>query len=162
MRTYLIFPAVRVEFLKCRARSMRWKEEVELLEEEMRRTLAFFKYKMEWWFSKQASTIGGEGADYDEGFSAYALSQVTVYHTLRRDCLQQWDGARAAGWKKPKKGKKGQEEVAISGMSEPGPGQEREGGQTGGLPAPTASSSALGYSAETGEEEDVDPYDDYD
>ena len=32
---------LRVEWLKCRARASRWKEEIQLVEEEMRRSLEF-------------------------------------------------------------------------------------------------------------------------
>jgi hypothetical protein len=98
-------PALRIEFLKARARAKRWEEEEVLLEEEMRRTLQFFKYKAEWWFSRQESTIGGSTYDYAEGFSAYALSQCSVYHTLFRECEQRWAAGRDRNWvKKVQKG----------------------------------------------------------
>ncbi|KAF6758787.1 hypothetical protein DFP72DRAFT_807241 [Ephemerocybe angulata] len=92
--------ALRIEFLKSRARAHRWAEEVLLLEEEMRRTLQFFKYKAEWWSSRQKSTIGGTTSDYEEGFSAYALSQQTVYETLRLECEKRWEAGRARNWVK--------------------------------------------------------------
>ncbi|KAF6747236.1 hypothetical protein DFP72DRAFT_821976 [Ephemerocybe angulata] len=92
--------ALRVEFLKSRARANRWGEEVTLLEEEMRRTIEFFKYKAEWWTSRQGSTIGGSSLDYVEGFSAYALSQRTVYDTLRLECERRWEEGRARSWVK--------------------------------------------------------------
>ncbi|KAF6746959.1 hypothetical protein DFP72DRAFT_822360 [Ephemerocybe angulata] len=94
--------ALRIEFLKSRARANRWAEEVLLLEEEMRRTLDFFAYKAEWWLARKASTIGGLTCDYDEGFSAYAHSQSAVYQTLWKECDRQWREGRARNWVKVK------------------------------------------------------------
>lgn len=93
---------------------MRWEEEVELLEEEMRRTLQFFRHKADWWYSRQTSSIGGATEDYLEGFRAYALSQCSVYQTLRRLCEQRWEAGKAKGWvKEVQKG--GRKKAAKSG-----------------------------------------------
>jgi hypothetical protein len=68
--------------------SVRWAEEVELVDEEMRRTLVSFAHKVEWWGARTESTIPDAGAsslidpDYVEGCSAYALSQAAVYMGL--------------------------------------------------------------------------------
>jgi hypothetical protein len=43
---------VRVEWAKLNARLARWEEEVLLLNEEMRRTLAFLTWKATWWRSR--------------------------------------------------------------------------------------------------------------
>ncbi|KAG2028626.1 hypothetical protein BDR03DRAFT_818726, partial [Suillus americanus] len=40
---------VRVEWCKSRARALRWAEEVDLLQEEMRRVLQFFNWQANWW-----------------------------------------------------------------------------------------------------------------
>lgn len=75
---------------------MRWAEEVELLDEEMRRTLVSFAYKVEWWGSRTESTIPNADAsslidpDYVEGFSAYALSQAAVYMELYQRAIDTW------------------------------------------------------------------------
>ncbi|KAJ3531617.1 hypothetical protein NMY22_g8083 [Coprinellus aureogranulatus] len=100
--------ALRIEFLRCRARAMRWREEVTLLEEEMRRIKESFKYQAEWWGSRVHSTIGGSGSEYDEGFEAYAKSQCAVYQTLRTECEQRWHDARVRDWAKAprRKGKR--------------------------------------------------------
>ncbi|KAF6742829.1 hypothetical protein DFP72DRAFT_859845 [Ephemerocybe angulata] len=82
--------ALRIEFLKTRARALRWDEEVELLEEEKRRTMQFFSWKASWWLSRPLSSIGGEGEDYLEGFRAYASSQASVYGDLWRGCAEKW------------------------------------------------------------------------
>lgn len=93
--------AVRIEFLKSRARANRWSEEVELLEEEKRRTLEFFGWKRRWWGSHLKSSIGGAGLDYAEGFSAYAHSQARVYEELEDACRDRWS--------RPLKTRKGKE-----------------------------------------------------
>lgn len=82
--------AIRVEYLKSRARANRWSEEVELLEEEKRRTLEFFGWKRRWWTSHSTSSIGGIGADYIEGFAAFAHSQARVYEELEETCRDRW------------------------------------------------------------------------
>lgn len=43
------FIAVRIEWLKARARTKRWAEEVQLLEEEHRRVGVFLRHKAAWW-----------------------------------------------------------------------------------------------------------------
>ncbi|TEB19287.1 hypothetical protein FA13DRAFT_1802430 [Coprinellus micaceus] len=157
--------AVRIEFLKSRARAMRWREEVELLQEEMRRILAFFKFKAEWWFSRQTSTIGGGGLDYEEGFSAYALSQCSVYHTLYRECQEEWSKGQQRGWRKPPKGKKG-----LNGDKDEGPCDASAAeGDLKDVQAGGASSSEVNIKTpgevnaqDDGEDNDMDLYDDYD
>lgn len=72
---------------------MRWGEEVELLDEEMRWTLESFAYKSRWWASRTTSTIptpGSISADYAEGFRAYALSQAAVSAELYQGCITTW------------------------------------------------------------------------
>ena len=45
---------LRVEWLKCRARAHRAREEVRLVEEEMCRVLGFCKWKESWWRERVA------------------------------------------------------------------------------------------------------------
>ena len=42
---------LKTEYAKSRARVNRWKEEVLLVKEEMRRTVAFLLWKAKWWES---------------------------------------------------------------------------------------------------------------
>lgn len=67
---------------------MRWEEEVELLQEEMRRTEVFFKWKSKWWAAR------GKEFDTDEetrdGLTAYAASQSKVWQGLRERCWERW------------------------------------------------------------------------
>lgn len=92
---------LRLEFLKCRARAMRWTEEVELLNEEMRRTLEFFSWKWRWWMCRTRSCIGGSsGRGYEEGFTAYAMSQAAVYRELYDGCRTLWSSGAEEALKK--------------------------------------------------------------
>ena len=40
---------MQVEWSKSKARAERWREEVILLSEEMRRVLVYFEWKARWW-----------------------------------------------------------------------------------------------------------------
>lgn len=63
--------ALKIEWCKARARSERWEEEVILLVEEMRRVLAYGRWKAEWWRGKvgRRSNVSPEVL---EGIDAYA------------------------------------------------------------------------------------------
>jgi hypothetical protein len=68
---YLFESDLRVEWLKSRARANRWKEEIQLVEEEMRRSLEFCKYLHSWWL-QQASFRTANSSHLQEGLRAYA------------------------------------------------------------------------------------------
>ncbi|KAJ7761170.1 hypothetical protein DFH07DRAFT_957248 [Mycena maculata] len=72
---------IRVEWAKARACADRWREEVILLDEEMRRVLQYCTWKAQWWDERVApvreegrAAIGPELA---EGLRAYALVQAS-------------------------------------------------------------------------------------
>ncbi|KAJ7029929.1 hypothetical protein C8F04DRAFT_1211870 [Mycena alexandri] len=67
---------IRIEWTKARARADRWREEVILLEEEMRRVLEFCKWKAKWWEERTAGRPDASNV-LAEGVRAYALEQVT-------------------------------------------------------------------------------------
>ncbi|KAJ7714692.1 hypothetical protein DFH07DRAFT_762966, partial [Mycena maculata] len=81
--------AVRIEWAKMRARAMRWKEEVDLLEEEMRRTHAFHVWRAGWWRDR-VGLRGLEEGPQLEGETAYALRQTAVQTTLAERCAKEW------------------------------------------------------------------------
>ncbi|KAJ7866849.1 hypothetical protein B0H14DRAFT_3084187 [Mycena olivaceomarginata] len=76
--------AVRIEWAKTRARSMRWAEEVDLLEEEMRRIRQFLVWREEWWKAKVDRRGLPEGPQR-EGETAYALRQAGIQAALAKD-----------------------------------------------------------------------------
>ncbi|KAI9056786.1 hypothetical protein FKP32DRAFT_1615644 [Trametes sanguinea] len=56
-----ITDSIRVEWLKARARSMRWEEECKLLPEEMRRVLATLKYEEAQWLRRRTARPDEDG-----------------------------------------------------------------------------------------------------
>lgn len=85
-----IFPlALRIEWAKARARSMRWSEEVDLLEEEMRRVLQFLTWRAGWWDS-QSDRRGLEEGAQCEGEAAYAARQAAVQRSLHDSFVVKW------------------------------------------------------------------------
>ena len=65
---------LRVNFLRARARMLRWREEKILLRSEMQWTRLYFEYKAEKW--KSLTTGEGTGKD------CYAHSQVALWESL--------------------------------------------------------------------------------
>ncbi|KAF8867585.1 hypothetical protein BD779DRAFT_1413196, partial [Infundibulicybe gibba] len=59
------------------ARAYRWKEEVLLLEEEMRCTLTYCWWKACWWATQGEQRCTGN-AYLDEGLKAYATQQANI------------------------------------------------------------------------------------
>ena len=60
--------------MKCRARAAQWKEEIELLEEEMCRSIQFCAWKANWW-EEQAGCWTLVSAHLAEGIAAYAAER---------------------------------------------------------------------------------------
>jgi hypothetical protein len=65
---------LRVEWLKQRARAHRWREELILVEEEMRRSLAFCLWRAQWWTARAIHQTN-IAAHLAEGQLAYAMEQ---------------------------------------------------------------------------------------
>lgn len=84
------FAALRIEWAKSRARSMRWNEEELLLKEEMRRVGVTLEWKANWWESRQDgwSTLDGP---VKEGVRAYALEQAGVYRSIAKAFRAMWE-----------------------------------------------------------------------
>ncbi|KAJ7200471.1 hypothetical protein B0H12DRAFT_975913, partial [Mycena haematopus] len=80
---------VRIEWAKTRARAMRWQEEVDLLEEEMRRISQFLRWRSEWWSGKVDRRGLGEGPQR-EGETAYAIRQASIQATLADEFAREW------------------------------------------------------------------------
>ncbi|PPQ81349.1 hypothetical protein CVT26_014500 [Gymnopilus dilepis] len=79
---------LRVEWAKSRAREARATEEVQLLREEMRRTLKYLEWRANWWISRIGQrTASGSLA---EGLSAYASSQASVQSSLAAHFRELW------------------------------------------------------------------------
>ncbi|KZV81936.1 hypothetical protein EXIGLDRAFT_844184 [Exidia glandulosa HHB12029] len=75
---------LRIEWLRCKARSQRWKEEIALCREEMRRTSVSLSHEGRLWAQRASSALGGH--------AAYALRQQAVHVRLREYFEGLWSG----------------------------------------------------------------------
>ncbi|KAJ7432065.1 hypothetical protein B0H11DRAFT_2165471 [Mycena galericulata] len=82
---------IRIEWTKARARADRWREELILLEEEMRRVLAFCAWKASWWDDRRW-VQKGVSPELAEGLCAYATEQAARERG--------WEGKWGSRWKK--------------------------------------------------------------
>ncbi|KAK6981627.1 CxC2 domain-containing protein [Favolaschia claudopus] len=83
--------ALRIEWAKTRARAHRWTEEVDLVEEEMRRVLEFLEWKAGWWIALIGQREGvNTDAVSNEGFTAYAQRQSRIQLDLRARFQANW------------------------------------------------------------------------
>jgi len=81
---------VRHEWMTCRARADRWREEADLLQEEMRRVIAFLEWRSAWWVERVGSRLGSVTADIQHGIDSYARKQASTYHELAVSLVNQW------------------------------------------------------------------------
>lgn len=80
---------MRVEWTTTRARALRWNEQVVLLQEEMRRTLAFFEWKAKWW-RQQIGQRTDVSDDVQSGLTAYAERHAVMYERLATKFATLW------------------------------------------------------------------------
>jgi hypothetical protein len=69
---------------------MRYAEEVDLLEEEMRRVLQFFEWRADWWRAQVGLRAGGQEGALREGHAAYAYKQAGYMDGLRTRFREEW------------------------------------------------------------------------
>ncbi|KAI9069790.1 hypothetical protein FKP32DRAFT_1559042 [Trametes sanguinea] len=105
--------SLRVEWLKARARQMRWGEEVKLLPEEMRRVLMTHRYEYNSWLSRASPPLPSADPALQEGLTAYAFKQAHIRASMasvfRTICLPI---AKAAS---PKNGEDWEEWAVVEG-----------------------------------------------
>jgi hypothetical protein len=80
---------MRVEWMKTRARMMRWQEEYLILQEEMRRVIVWFEWRASWW-EQQATRRVNAKPDILGGISAYTYKQANLMHCMARCCADHW------------------------------------------------------------------------
>lgn len=68
---------------------MRWREEVSLLLEEMRRVRAFLTWQADWWASQETRRPDAD-TTLQEGLAAYARHQSHLRTALRDHFEKQW------------------------------------------------------------------------
>ncbi|KAF7373905.1 hypothetical protein MSAN_00602900 [Mycena sanguinolenta] len=81
--------SLRVEWAKTRARAHRWTEEVDLLEEEMRRILVFLQWRADWWREQKDRRVVDE-VEMKEGFAAYAERQAAIQEEMKARFTNDW------------------------------------------------------------------------
>ena len=80
--------SMRAEWAKTRARMSRWNEELLLVQEEMRRVLAYHKWKASWWHMRSALRTGD--ASILSGISGYANKQAAISEHMGNQCASYW------------------------------------------------------------------------
>lgn len=81
---------MRVDWATTHARADRWAEEVQLLNEEMRRSVVFLQWKSDWWRGQASSRASSVTPDIARGLNGYALKQAAVYRNLAVSCAEEW------------------------------------------------------------------------
>lgn len=69
---------------------MRWEEEVELVQEEMRRILAYLDWQAGWWAEQESRIIDIEPEQRD-GLKAYTQRQAALRCMLHTRCCELWE-----------------------------------------------------------------------
>ena len=87
-RTHL-YAALRIEWCQARARANRWAEEVELIQEEMRRVLSYHGWMRDVWQGRCDGRPDLSGS-YQEGLSAYAHRQAEIRIKMKDTCGHMW------------------------------------------------------------------------
>ncbi|KAF8168597.1 hypothetical protein K438DRAFT_1616101, partial [Mycena galopus ATCC 62051] len=87
--------ALRLEWCKAYARSRRYSEEVRLLREEMRRTIAYGVTAAEKWEELMVQELSGAEPEVTEGRRAYAAEQAAKERTTVARLERNWAGILA-------------------------------------------------------------------
>lgn len=85
---------LRVEWLKCRARSQRWIEELHLLDEEMRRCIVYCHWKAAWW-SQKFERLSAVEPTLGEGLVTYASQQMSFEQQRAHFWEEKWSSIRS-------------------------------------------------------------------
>ena len=85
--------SIRAHWARCQARAEHHEEEVELILEEMRWTLEFFKWKSHWWLTIQnerGTSAAPPDPQIQHGLWAYANRQASMYSSLVNMYMNHW------------------------------------------------------------------------
>ncbi|KAH6897792.1 hypothetical protein BKA70DRAFT_1116038 [Coprinopsis sp. MPI-PUGE-AT-0042] len=89
--------SMRVEWARSRARKDRWCEEYLLLQEEMRRVVAYLAWKADWWDSKVSLHVGTSlDGSILSGVGAYARKQASLLRQLAVSSVTYWKAPLAS------------------------------------------------------------------
>jgi len=81
--------SMRTEWAQTRAHMCRWKEELLIIQEEMRRVLAYFEWRSTWWLEQANRRVGLEPSA-QSGIVAYAHKQSTLCLRMAICCAAYW------------------------------------------------------------------------
>lgn len=81
--------SLRVEWAKSRARLERWKEELLLVQEEMRRAVEYLRWESDWW-RQRAEMVAWKSPDIAHGITAYAWKQSWLSSALSERFSRAW------------------------------------------------------------------------
>lgn len=80
---------MRIEWAKSKARAERWGEEVKLLQEEMRRVIEYFSWKVQWWRVQGLCCTDADG--YIRNCAAsYAAKQAAMFENMAKSFVNDW------------------------------------------------------------------------
>ena len=86
--------SLRPEWTKAKARRDRWDEEWQLIQEEMRRVVAYLEWRALWWHEQgRRCKVNDKGTML--GLRVYADKQAAILLALARDSARQWIPALA-------------------------------------------------------------------
>ena len=80
---------MQVEWSKARARMERWKEELLIVQEEMRRVIVYLKWKEAWWRERSSLRDHVDGTILS-GISGYAHKQAAICSRMAEKCAMYW------------------------------------------------------------------------
>ncbi|EIM90992.1 uncharacterized protein STEHIDRAFT_44851, partial [Stereum hirsutum FP-91666 SS1] len=86
--------ALRIEWAKAKARASRWTEEVQLVFEEMRRTIEYCRWRKGWW-ERQAGARKEVAPELADGLSVYALEHADLEDRMARNLTERWGVIRS-------------------------------------------------------------------
>jgi hypothetical protein len=79
---------LRVEWSKSQARKMRWEEEVQIIQEEMRRTIVYYEWKEQWWLQIARQATCDDSIQH--GITAYSQKQADYCKCLAESFAMAW------------------------------------------------------------------------
>ena len=81
--------SMRAEWAQTRARMCLWKEELLIIQEPMRRVLAFFEWRATWWLEQANRRLNLESS-VKSGVVAYAHKQSSICLGMAARCAEYW------------------------------------------------------------------------
>lgn len=87
--------ALQVEWAKARARAERWEEEVQLVYEEMRRTIVYCRWKANWWRERATPGVrSAVSAELQDGMAGYSGEHAALEDAMGDTLEKKWGKVR--------------------------------------------------------------------